>query len=175
MPNGKTHARATLYASIALGAGTLLITDNLPASLIAFSGGIFGIIINPDLDVDRGSFSHNVIEHGATMVARLPHQLLGLERNRFLRWTARTFGKLVAFLWWLFWFPYSWAIPHRSPLSQFPVISTAIRVIYVTIPIALLLYYTNYFVFDVPSLPYWIALISLGIVDTLHILMDAVL
>lgn len=42
------------------------------------------------------------------------------------------------------WLPYLKFIPHRSPLSHFPVLSDAIRIAYLGLPIALLLTFTSY-------------------------------
>lgn len=41
-------------------------------------------------------------------------------------------------LWWLYWWPYSRLIGHRSPLSHCPIIGTLIRVAYLLVPIVVL-------------------------------------
>lgn len=47
---------------------------------------------------------------------------------------------VVGVLWSWFWKPYERLIPHRSPLSHFPVLGTVLRQLYLIVPIWLLFY-----------------------------------
>ncbi len=77
-----------------------------PAGGIAAAAGcLAGILLTPDLDLDRPTRSHYVVRRG-------------LGRGPYLLWRA-------------FWSPYGWAIEHRSWLSHAPVISTIFRLLYV--------------------------------------------
>lgn len=45
--------------------------------------------------------------------------------------------KPAKWLWWLMWLPYSRLIGHRSPFSHFPIIGTALRIMYL-LPLGLM-------------------------------------
>jgi uncharacterized metal-binding protein len=151
MPNGKIHTSATLL----LAAGTGILSVSLmqaPAVTTALVGGcLAGLVLTPDLDVDRGSISHRIVNRSA--------------------------GQLVGFVWRLFWFPYSRMMPHRSWWSHMPVFSTIIRVVYLFLLPALAWWLASTVV-DLPALrlPAWdwlpTAFVGLVLSDTLHALMD---
>jgi uncharacterized metal-binding protein len=67
-------------------------------------GALVGILIGPDLDVDRGNLSNTII------------------RNRIGRW--------AEIGWNVLWYPYKKSIKHGSPLSHWPVVSTMFRLVY---------------------------------------------
>jgi uncharacterized metal-binding protein len=46
----------------------------------------------------------------------------------------------IAVVWWLFWWPYSKMVGHRSPISHFPIMGTIIRIIYILIPAIVILH-----------------------------------
>lgn len=79
-------------------------------------------------------------------------------------------------LWWVYWYPYSRFMKHRSVGSHFPVISTLIRVAYLTLPFLFLMfvldiewwYDGNIFSFIV------FAVIGMIASDTIHAVMDVV-
>ncbi len=106
MPDGKTHAFATVAASIA----TPLIVNGLGIgatpvhSIAAGAGCLLGILISPDLDVNHGCDS--------------------------IREIRRRFGKPVATIWRSIWYPYAVMVPHRSWVSHFPLAGTAFRLGY---------------------------------------------
>ena len=68
------------------------------------AGALVGILIGPDLDVDKGNISNAII------------------RNRFGFWIERG--------WNLLWYPYRTSLKHGSFLSHFPVVSTVFRLAY---------------------------------------------
>jgi uncharacterized metal-binding protein len=67
-------------------------------------GALVGILIGPDLDVDRGNLSNTII------------------RNRIGRW--------AEIGWNVLWYPYKKSLKHGSPLSHWPVVSTMFRLVY---------------------------------------------
>lgn len=69
------------------------------------AGATVGLVITPDLDVDSYRSSDGVMKS--------------------------LYGKRAMRIWRAFWYLYSKAIPHRNPISHFPIVSTAIRIAYV--------------------------------------------
>ena len=90
-------------------------------------------------------------------------------------------GRLLAGLWFAVWWPYARLIPrHRHPLSHFPLVGTAGRVIYLS-AILVLLWFAAGFMAPMPALSWpapdsalWWGLAGLAVVDALHALMDAI-
>lgn len=105
MSDGKTHAQATtaLIFPTAVSAMLLYPSDPFSAFAIGAIGCATGLIIDPDLDLD------DITRSEWQMIKRL--------------W-------IVGMLWVALWYPYAWLIPHRSPLSHWPLLGTAGRVGY---------------------------------------------
>jgi uncharacterized metal-binding protein len=104
MPNGKAHASATILLAAGLGFISISLRDDTALTTAAVVGGcLAGLVLTPDLDVDRGSISHRIVKRSA--------------------------GFLIGFAWHLFWFPYSRIMPHRSWWSHMPLFSTFFRVV----------------------------------------------
>lgn len=99
------HAKATLVlaAPAAIFAGVT--TGSLQNALACGIGVLFGILLSPDLDMNQKTRSEYVV-------------------SRYL-------GRLIGWLWYLFWLPYAKAVPHRHAISHWPVISTLIRLLYI--------------------------------------------
>lgn len=76
------------------------------------AGNITGLLISPDLDVDKGNISDSII---------------------------RKVSRPAQWIWRKFWTPYSLALPHRSTLSHFPVLSTLVRLGYIVVGLNLFL------------------------------------
>lgn len=112
---------------------------------IMAAGAASGVLLSPDLDCDLG--------------------YIGFAKLRSIRFI----GGPAAFVWEWWWKPYSIFVPHRSPTSHAPIISTIIRICYLAIPF----FVANIFI-DM-TIPSWLgrAIIGLIIVDCLHILLDA--
>lgn len=177
MPNGKTHAVATVLAAGAVGPISYFFGgSSIPTAIALSLGTMAGLIINPDLDVQIGSRSFWLIR--------------------------RSFGPLIGFLWQWFWQPYAHLIPrHRHPLSHLPLLGTALRLLYLFFVFgglywalrSLWIYmaggmagmgvvFVNQFgqalppppaLSDLFSWPYfWWAAGGLALADTLHTLMD---
>lgn len=77
--------------------------------------------------------------------------------------------KFLPWMWWIFWYPYSRSVKHRSPFSHWPVIGTLLRVTYLSIFIFLLTLITK-IEYNVSHYYYFFA--GMVISDTMHFLMD---
>ena len=111
MSDGKTHATATtaLVFPVAMTSMLLMPHDPLSGAIIGGLGCLTGLIIDPDLDIEN--------------ITRSEWQVI----KRF--W-------IFGMLWVVFWYPYARAIPHRSPLSHWPLLGTAGRVLYLLLWVA---------------------------------------
>lgn len=79
-----------------------------PVSPAAALGCLSGVLLSPDLDVDTGYYGLHVIR--------------------------AIWGEAGAAVWRAFWLPYAKIMPHRSIASHFPLVSTAVRLGYVLLP-----------------------------------------
>ncbi len=144
MAKGRTHQLATV-GLLALEGAALALPGSPKIELgCIMAGTALGLVITPDLDIDRGSVS-----------------LATLRRI----WIV---GPLLALAWRIIWQPYAWLVPHRHWLSHAPLISTALRLIYLGVILALL---------GLPAwvLPAaWLGLLFAGLAmsDVVHWLMD---
>jgi uncharacterized metal-binding protein len=146
MSNGRTHSLVSVIAGgIATGVSIssgLSYVDSIAIGL----GCLSGILITPD------------------------HDLMESSGNVSLAVLRDDFGSIASNLWRIAWYPYARIIPHRHFISHFPVISTAIRVAYITIvPFVLMRIMQIEIAFD-PMFVYWF--IGLCISDTLHAIFD---
>ena len=152
MSSGKTHATATtaLVFPVAMTSMLLMPHDPLSGAIIGGLGCLTGLVIDPDLDIEN--------------ITRSEWQVI----KRF--W-------IFGMLWVAFWYPYARAIPHRSPLSHWPLLGTAGRVFYLLlwvkllgvilgVPVPIQLIVTN-------SL-FMIWFYGLAVADTAHFIMDVV-
>ncbi len=106
MPNGKTHAAATVLAAGVIGPLAYSIgAVPVPAAIALSVGTMLGLLVTPDLDVRIGSRSF---------------------------WLVRqSFGPFIGYVWQWLWQPYAHMIPrHRHPLSHLPILGTALRLLY---------------------------------------------
>lgn len=73
-------------------------------------------------------------------------------------------------LWWIYWWPYSRAIPHRGPLSHWIIVSTVIRFGYAFWTI---LYYMWYNMVTVEAWYFTAAVLAgMTVSDAMHIFLD---
>jgi uncharacterized metal-binding protein len=114
-----------------------------------------GLVVTPDLDVrDRDT-------HAETVMRRT--------------------GRCLGAIWDLFWLPYAWLIPrHRHPLSHWPILGTALRLVYL-LAVPALLWWGMGQLLPLPTLPWlvltpltWWAIGGLALVDALHWGMDRI-
>lgn len=147
MPNGTTHARATVALAVAGGAAAYHFGHPLPHVVALTAGTLVGLILTPDLDVDDGCISNHIVR--------------------------ATTNRPIAWLWSAFWKPYGLLIPHRSRLSHMPLLGTALRLAYLSILPALFFWFAGD-VYARPPFPIWApwAVGGLALADTLHYLMD---
>ncbi len=147
MASGKIHAACSLaLAATTFGAIAGGLGDTRLGGACA-AGCIAGIFVTPDLDQEGISHSENTL-------------------------IKATFG--VGFLWLMLWYPYAKLIPHRSPLSHFPVLGTALRLLYLAILAAIPAYFG--FRFRAPSPEIWLLLqwgiFGLALSDLGHFIFD---
>lgn len=148
MPDGRVHTLTTIVLSGVLAYASYRVGYPV-AQVAALAGGcLSGLLLSPDLDVDRGSIS---MSHA---------QRLG--------------GCFVGMLWAILWKPYALLIPHRSPLSHFPLIGTAIRLAYVTLIGLLIIAALRITGANLPALPAWWpwSIAGLVLADLLHFILD---
>jgi uncharacterized metal-binding protein len=143
---------ATILLAGGLGFGSyqLGILDQ-PHAMALAGGCLAGLLLTPDLDVDTGSNSDD--------------------------W-ARSFGRLPGLLWFLVWRPYAALVPHRSPLSHFPILGTVLRLGYLSAVIVLLSWCLHFVIpMRIPailSMPWWFPLyfVGLALADLGHWVLD---
>jgi len=148
MPSGRVHATTTLIASVGLLAGAPIYAGQLgAASLMLPAGCLSGLLLSPDLDVDRGNISFHYAEKFGGMI-----------------------GDLTRFAWRVFWYPYAKLVRHRSWISHGCLVSTALRVAYLMI--GSLCIFVAYPAIISPWFLYWF--LGLAVSDGLHIIMDKI-
>ena len=143
MPSGRTHAFITTLTAAGLFGYAYSTGTPQPAAIALAGGCLAGLILTPDLDVNGGVRSHTIVKREA--------------------------GRLLAAAWRAIWLPYSRLLPHRHWLSHAPLVSTFLRVGYLSLIAWLLLLVTgNPWPWD--ELPGWwrFALAGLVVSDCLH-------
>jgi uncharacterized metal-binding protein len=149
MPSGKVHSITTVILSAGLGLAAHQAGYPLQQAGALAGGALAGLLLTPDLDVNGGSVSMNY---------------------------ARRFGGcFIGLAWAMLWRPYSYLIPHRSPLSHMPLIGTAIRLGYMAaLGWLVLLALDLARVITIPALPAWWPWSFAGLVlaDLLHFILD---
>lgn len=141
MPSGKVHTRVTAWLAVAMAA----------VSPEDAAGVLTGVLLSPDLDVDRGYYGLYIIR---------------------VLW-----GDAAERIWQAYWQPYAKLMPHRSILSHVPGLSTAVRLAYLAAPAVIILVALQAvgvtWLWDVVYSPhFWRFLRGLVIADTLHVVMD---
>lgn len=103
MPSGKVHAQCSLVLAAPAYGLTAGATGDHVAGAACALGCLLGIMMTPDLDQESLSSSEYA----------------------FIKYTMG-----LGFLWSMLWYPYARMIKHRSPLSHFPILGTAGRLLY---------------------------------------------
>lgn len=103
MAAGFEHDNASIALSPVIGTAVFAMTGDILLGCAAAMGCYSGIYLSPDLD------------------------LIQITRSERL---AMNHYKITGFLFYLYWLPYGYAIPHRHPLSHWPVLGTCLRVLY---------------------------------------------
>ena len=152
MPGGKVHSALAIASAIGVISPYAIV--NLGGNPYWYIGGcLVGVLVGPDLDVDDGNISDTLI---------------------------RKVSSPAQWLWRRIWNPYSKLIPHRHPISHFPVLSTAIRIGYLFVIINIFCILFNiilrlFGVTDTVSIVWfwnWSFFFGLCHVDTVHFLAD---
>jgi uncharacterized metal-binding protein len=149
MPSGKIHNALTLATVTGVLAPYLIVQfDGNP--WLYGAGCVAGLLVSPDMDVDKGNISDQII---------------------------RKVSRPAQWLWRLFWTPYALFVPHRNFVSHFPIFGTLVRMGYIFIVINLinLLLFTTLRLFDTVSLVWlwnWSFFFGLCHVDAIHFVVD---
>ena len=135
---GKTHLKINKLMVLPVAVvGTIFVG---PIEAIGLVGGIIvGIFVTPDLDLNKLTYSGRLVYN---------------------------FCPLIGVIWRGIWYPYSRVIPHRHWVSHIPVLSTLLRLLYlspVTIPILVYL----------PGL-FWSVTGGLLLSDVVHFFTDCI-
>lgn len=153
MASGKIHDKftkqITFPLSLTLAAVLFPIVGWLGSGIgfvLSYLGFSLQRVMTPDLDVDAGFYGFFLIQ--------------------------KNLGKLAAFFWRVFWYPYARFLPHRGFFSHSPLFSTLFRMIYLfIIPSVVVIYFTGFNVFF-----YWDFWIYFGYgiicADLGHLLLD---
>ena len=149
MPNGRIHALSNITVAIS-GATVMLIQGQDANCVIGIVVGSFaGTFFGPDNDIDSGHIADYFIK----------------------RYT----GRVVETAWTMLWLLYRKAFKHRSFLSHFPLISTCIRILYlscfyflIAIPARLV---SDFVKIDWLTFLFW-AFVGLVLADTAHYGLD---
>ncbi|NJN44419.1 MAG: DUF2227 family putative metal-binding protein [Anaerolineae bacterium] len=156
MASGKAHATASLLLTLPAGLLAFGLGGDFSAAVACATGSLAGLILSPDLDVPQRTHSNYIM-----------YELL---------------GRIGGGLWFAFWWPYSRMIPHRSPLSHWPILGTLGRLLYIIVLSAPLWYGFTWFWFGAgsnlptpnPVVTTWLGWAILGLIlsDILHFVMD---
>ena len=156
LASGVNHVKGTVLLTIPV---TLLAAgagSGMTAAVACGAGCLAGVILSPDLDISSRTRSEYLVD--------------------------RYLGCFLGSIWFAFWWLYARLIPHRSPLSHWPIIGTISRFLYVYFFGGALWYGVTWLL---PGAATWIpmftwlqepifawALLGLSFADTLHYLMD---
>lgn len=147
MPGGRVHAAITIAtASGVIAPYAIVNLDGNPYWYIA--GCVVGLLVTPDLDIDKGNIS-----------------------DSFLR---KVFPP-IQWVWRTIWFPYAKLLPHRSPLSHFPILGTLLRIGYIFLIVNVLHFIFHLMTGNIVSIVWiwnWSFVFGLCHVDTCHFLAD---
>jgi len=111
MASGAVHAKVakTVWIGLLIGSAYLAFTWQVQMAIGLALGGLGGFLITPDIDhFKRTHEEYRVYWH---------------------------LGPLAGKLWQAYWSPYSIFIPHRHWISHLPGVGTAIRILYLGIPL----------------------------------------
>lgn len=153
MATGLEHENATMILSPVVGVAVFHFTGDVILGCCAMWGCYMGIYVSPDLDIAEVTRSERIAMNRYAIVGRL---------------------------YYLYWIPYGRIIPHRHPLSHWPVLGTVLRVFYLlAFPFIVSLALGNWF----PQLPmmflaatfslyFLAAVLGLCVADAAHWAMD---
>jgi len=152
MSSGKTHGRATLLlvAPVAIASVIIFPTDPLLSVIVGAVGCATGLIIDPDLDIESITMSE------WRMIKKL---------------------SIFGMLWAALWYPYAVLIPHRSPLSHWPILGTAGRAAYIFLlaKFIAVIFGVSLPIMAIINQPVFVVwFFGLAMADTAHFVMDVI-
>ena len=118
MPSGKVHSIACLAVAGVSAPATFFLGGSIEQVIAVGGGALCGIIISCDLDVDSGHIGDSIIR--------------------------KYFGLIVEKIIDVMLYPYRKIFKHRGFWSHFPVISTLIRLLYLSIWIGPIIYWLGW-------------------------------
>lgn len=148
MADGLTHRRAVLATIPLSGAICYLYSGDPVAAILGALGGILGVVVEPDLDVDHRTASEKLM--------------------------TKLFGP-IGWAWGYYWMPYAKLMPHRSLWSHAPLLGTAVRWAYMFGPFVLFwLLLNEYYLLDNSLIVYYFTFVFVGncIADWFHYALD---
>lgn len=146
MASGRTHQIASASAFVVGGITCAYYVLPPPVSQSVLLGLLTGIFISPDLDIDASTAEERLLE-------KIP-----------------IIGPIFSAVWQGIWFPYAKLIPHRSPISHWPILGTAVRAAYLWLIARVILLH---FGILPPAVDFWF-LGAWAIQDTLHWVLDSI-
>lgn len=103
MSSGKTHVKASLFLAAGFSIGALISGE--PMMLRCVAGALTGVLLTPDLDVDKTYIGNKIIK--------------------------KRLGYIPERMWNGFWWGYKKSFKHGQFASHFPIFSTFVRLAYV--------------------------------------------
>lgn len=145
MPSGKIHSITNIVVALS-GSATMLLLERGTEGIVGVAtGAMIGCLISPDADVDSGAIADYYIRVYT--------------------------GKIVETVWTMLWLLYRKVFKHRSFLSHFPLISTVIRILYLSVFYFLisapLKWLSSLVQVDWPPFLWW-CFVGLVLADTTH-------
>jgi len=107
MPSGRIHSTANIVVALSGGATMFLLQRGNEGIMGVATGAMLGCLISPDADVNGGSIADYYIRVYT--------------------------GKAVEMMWDRLWTPYRKVCRHRGFLSHAPIISTVLRIAYLSV------------------------------------------
>ena len=143
MPSGKIHSIACLAVAGVSTSATFLLGGEWPQVVAIGAGAVSGILLSPDLDVDSGHIGDAIIR--------------------------KYFGLIVEKIVDVILFPYRKICKHRGFFSHSPIISTLIRLLYLSIWIGPIVYWLGWWKWH-PWMAWWVGGLMLS--DAVHGALD---
>ena len=143
MPSGKVHSIACLAVAGVSTSATFLLGGNIEQSFAIGAGAVSGILISPDYDCDAGFIGDRIIR--------------------------KYFGLIMEKAIDLMLYPYRKIFRHRGFWSHFPIISTLIRLLYLSIWIGPIVYWLGVWKWH-PWMAWWVGGLMLS--DAVHGALD---
>src|SRR3990167_364830 len=145
MPSGRIHSVANIVVAVSGSATMFLLQRGNEGIMGIAAGAMAGCLISPDADVDSGAIADYYIRVYT--------------------------GRIVETMWMMLWTVYRKAFKHRSFLSHFPLVSTIIRIAYLSVFYFLitttLKWVASLVHIDWPTFWWW-AFVGLVLADSVH-------